>query len=303
MSVDQPVPLAISIGIASYPHDSAEQGRARHARRHRAVRGEASGRRARPAGDRAGSRGRSTQSLGFGLLQGLLNAIAHKDPYTRRHCEDNVRYVDLVAERLNLTAEATESLRKAALLHDVGKIAIPDQTLLKPGPLDSNEWEVMQQHVRFGEMIVKGIAQISDAIEPVATHHERFDGKGYPRGLKGERYTAAGAHPRRRRRLLRDDAGQAVPKGAAGRAAIEELRKGAGTQFDPEVVDAFLDALQIAASLAARSPSPDGQPAARPPLQQAATRQQQALRFAGEPRVQPPRRASSPPRGETASWR
>jgi HD-GYP domain-containing protein (c-di-GMP phosphodiesterase class II) len=126
------------------------------------------------------------RSLGFGLLQGLLNALAHKDPYTKRHCEDNVRYVDSLAERLHLSETATESLRKAALLHDVGKIAIPDATLMKPGPLDSEEWEVMQQHVRFGEMIVKGIAQISDAIEPVATHHERFDGKGYPRGLKGE---------------------------------------------------------------------------------------------------------------------
>ena len=122
-----------------------------------------------------------------------------------------------MADQLKLSEEARESLRKAALLHDVGKIAIPDQTLLKPGPLDSSEWEVMQQHVRFGEMIVKGIAQISDAIEPVATHHERFDGKGYPRGLKGDGDTASGAHSRRRRRLFGDDAGQALSQGAGGR--------------------------------------------------------------------------------------
>src|SRR4030042_257196 len=124
--------------------------------------------------------------LGFGFLHSLLNALAHKDPYTRRHCEDNVRYVDRLADQLHLSADAKESLRKAALLHDVGKIAKPDSTLLKPGPLDNGEWEVMRKHVQFGETIVRGISQISDAIEPVAPHHERYDGAGSPRGLKGE---------------------------------------------------------------------------------------------------------------------
>ena len=131
----------------------------------------------------------------------------------------------MVAERLNLDVEETESLRKAALLHDVGKIAIPDQTLLKPGPLDSDEWQIMQQHVRFGEMIVKGIAQISDAIEPVATHHERFDGKGYPRGLKGEEIPLLG------RILAVVDAYSAMTldrpyrKALPEREAIKELQK------------------------------------------------------------------------------
>jgi len=125
----------------------------------------------------------------------------------------------------------------------VGKIAIPDQTLLKPGPLNSSEWEVMQQHVRFGEMIVKGIAQISDAIEPVATHHERFDGKGYPRGLKGDHIPLLG------RILSVVDAYSAMTLDRPYRDALpeeeakEELRKGAGTQFDPEVVQAFLESL------------------------------------------------------------
>jgi len=184
------------------------------------------------------------RSLGFGLLQGLLNALAHKDPYTKRHCEDNVRYVDRLAERLHLSETATESLRKAALLHDVGKIAIPDSTLMKPGPLDSEEWEVMQQHVRFGEMIVKGIAQIADAIEPVATHHERFDGKGYPRGLKGKDIPLLG------RILAVVDAYSAMTldrpyrNALSKEVAIQELRSGAGTQFDPAVVAAFLATIE-----------------------------------------------------------
>jgi HD-GYP domain-containing protein (c-di-GMP phosphodiesterase class II) len=186
----------------------------------------------------------TSQSFGFDLLQGLLNAIAYKDPYTKRHCEDNVRYVDSVADRLHLTDEARESLRKAALLHDVGKIAIPDETLLKPGPLDDDEWQVMQQHVRFGEMIVKGIAEISDAIEPVATHHERFDGNGYPRGLKGKKIPLLG------RILAVVDAYSAMTldrpyrKALTEETAIDELRRGAGTQFDPAVVEAFLETLE-----------------------------------------------------------
>ena len=242
-SLAEPVPLAISIGFAAYPHDSTDMEQLlllADAALYEAKR--LGGKRALPV-NYAEVGVITSQSLGFDLLQGLLNAVAYKDPYTRRHCEDNVRYVDRVADRLHLTSEARESLRKAALLHDVGKIAIPDQTLLKPGPLDSDEWEVMQQHVRFGEMIVKGIAQISDAIEPVATHHERFDGKGYPRGLKGKKIPLLG------RILAVVDAYSAMTldrpyrKALTEEAAIEELRKGAGTQFDPEVVEPFLETL------------------------------------------------------------
>ncbi len=235
------VTIGMSIGIACYPQDGTRidelvmlaDGALYDAKR-------MGGSRAASASEFGAT---PSQSLGFGLLQGLLNAIAHKDPYTRRHCEDNVRYVDKLAERLHLSAEETESLRKAALLHNVGKIAIPDQTLLKPGPLDSSEWQIMQQHVRFGEMIVKGIAQISDAIEPVATHHERFDGKGYPRGLKGEEIPLLG------RMLAVVDAYSAMTldrpyrKALSEAEAIKELRDGAGTQFDPQVVQAFLKTL------------------------------------------------------------
>jgi diguanylate cyclase (GGDEF)-like protein len=240
---DQSVAIAMSIGIACYPQDSQNKDELvmlADTALYEAKR--LGGRRALPV-QVSEVETVSTQSLGFGLLQGLLNAVAHKDPYTMRHCEDNVRYVDQMADQLHLNLDARESLRKAALLHDVGKIAIPDQTLLKPGPLDSDEWEIMQQHVRFGEMIVKGIAQISDAIEPVATHHERFDGKGYPRGLKGDRIPLLG------RILAVVDAYSAMTLDRPYRdalpeeEAIAELRKGAGTQFDPAVVEAFLETL------------------------------------------------------------
>jgi len=240
----QQEPLEVSIGVACYPDDttiSLELVALADAALYNAKR--MGGAQVIPANADSTAPG-SSGSLGFGFLHSLLNALAHKDPYTRRHCEDNVRYVDRLADQLHLSADAKESLRKAALLHDVGKIAIPDSTLLKPGPLDSSEWEVMRQHVQFGETIVRGIAQISDAIEPVATHHERYDGAGYPRGLKGNKIPFLG------RILAVVDAYSAMTldrpyrKALSHEEAKEELRQGTGSQFDPAVVKAFLAVIE-----------------------------------------------------------
>jgi diguanylate cyclase (GGDEF)-like protein len=241
---DQQEPLEVSIGVACYPDDtiiSLELVALADAALYNAKR--MGGAQVIPANADSTAPG-SSGSLGFGFLHSLLNALAHKDPYTRRHCEDNVRYVDRLADQLHLSADAKESLRKAALLHDVGKIAIPDSTLLKPGPLDNGEWEVMRQHVQFGETIVRGIAQISDAIEPVATHHERYDGAGYPRGLKGNKIPFLG------RILAVVDAYSAMTldrpyrKALSHEEAKEELRQGTGSQFDPAVVKAFLAVIE-----------------------------------------------------------
>jgi len=240
----QLVPLEVSIGAASFPSDTAEKQELI------ALADEAlydakrmGGSQVVPAHADSTAPGVSW-SYGFGFLHSLLNALAHKDPYTKKHCEDNVRYIDRLADELQLPTEARESLRKAALLHDVGKIAIPDSTLLKPGPLDKGEWEVMRQHVQFGEAIVRGISQISDAIEPVATHHERYDGNGYPRGLKGEKIPFLG------RILAVVDAYSAMTLDRPYRKALSheeakaELLKGSGSQFDPHVLEAFLAVIE-----------------------------------------------------------
>jgi diguanylate cyclase (GGDEF)-like protein len=238
------VPLGVSIGVACYPEDGVgtrELLALADAALYEA-KGLGGGRVLSAHGTIAEPP--AAWSLGFGFLQSLLNALGHKDPYTRRHCEDNVRYADRLAEQLHLPAGARESLRKAALLHDVGKIAIPDSTLLKPGPLDSGEWEVMRQHVQFGETIVRGIAEISDAIEPVATHHERYDGTGYPRKLKGDKIPLLG------RLLAVVDAYSAMTLDRTYRKALsheqakQELQKGSGSQFDPAVVEAFLAVIE-----------------------------------------------------------
>lgn len=236
---DRSLPLEISVGIGCFPHDSGEKQELlamADTALYEAKR--LGGGRAVPA--YAQMRPLLAGSLGFGFLQSILNALAAKDPYTKKHCEENVRYADLLADHLQLPETARESLRKAALLHDVGKIAVPDETLLKPGPLNAKEWLVMRKHVKFGEAIVKGIAQIADAIEPVVTHHERFDGAGYPRGLKGEEIPLLG------RILAVVDAYSAMTgdrpyrKALSHENAIQELKDGAGSQFDPEVVEAFI---------------------------------------------------------------
>jgi diguanylate cyclase (GGDEF)-like protein len=237
------VPIDVSIGVGCYPYDSSTKHdlvAVADTAMYEAKR--AGGACAVPA-YACSSQPISSQSVGFGLLHSLMNALAHKDPYTKRHCEDNVRYIDRLAECLQLPPAAQDSLKKAALLHDVGKIAVPDSTLLKPGPLNAQEWEVMRQHVEFGETIVRGISQIADAIEPVATHHERYDGMGYPRGLKGEDIPLLG------RILAVVDAYSAMTldrpyrKALTHAQAVEELKKGAGTQFDPRIVDAFLSVI------------------------------------------------------------
>ena len=236
----QQVPLGVSIGVACYPEDGAETRKLlalADAALYEA-KGLGGGRVVSAHSNVIGPP--AAWSLGFGFLQSLLNALAHKDPCTRKHCDANVRYAERLAEQLHLPAEAKEALRKAALLHDVGKIAIPNSTLLKPGPLDTGEWEMMRQHVQFGEAIVRGIAEISDAIEPVATHHERYDGTGYPRGLKGDEIPLLG------RLLAVVDAYSAMTLDRPYRKALshedakEELRKGSGSQFDPAVAEALL---------------------------------------------------------------
>ncbi|MDI6857928.1 MAG: GAF domain-containing protein [Dehalococcoidia bacterium] len=238
------VPMDVSIGIACYPVDATNSHdlvALADAAMYEAKR--VGGARALPAYAYT-TEPVSPHSAGFELLRNLLSALAYKDPYTKRHCEDNVRYTERLAEYLSLEPSERDSLRKAALLHDVGKIAVPDSTLLKPGPLNAEEWQVMRQHVEFGETIVKGISQIADAIEPVATHHERYDGTGYPRGLKGEEIPLLG------RILAVVDAYSAMTLDRPYRRALDheqalaELKKGAGTQFDPHIVEAFLSVIE-----------------------------------------------------------
>jgi HD-GYP domain-containing protein (c-di-GMP phosphodiesterase class II) len=148
-----------------------------------------------------------------------------------------------VAMILGLAAEQVERIAHAALLHDVGKLAVPDEILHKRGPLTRAEWEVMAEHPVAGERILLRIPDLA-VIAPVVRHeHEQWDGSGYPDGLRG-RLIPIGS-----RIILACDAYHAMITDRPYRAAmghdeaVAELRRGAGTQFDPDVVDALLDLL------------------------------------------------------------
>src|SRR5579871_1698861 len=128
----------------------------------------------------------------FDVLDGLVTAIDNKDRYTRRHSEDVTRYALHLAQALHLSEETYHAVRLAGLLHDVGKIGVPDSILRKPGRLTAEEYEVMKSHVSISALIIHGLPRLPDILDAAANHHERWDGKGYPRGLAGEQIPLLG---------------------------------------------------------------------------------------------------------------
>src|SRR4051794_20780568 len=179
--------------------------------------------------------------------------------------------------RFAMTSEQLDEVARAAELHDVGKVGIPDAILDKPGRLDEDEWEFMRQHTILGERILNAAAALRPVAQLVRSSHERWDGTGYPDKLRGAD-TPLGS-----RIIAVCDAYEAMTSDRAYRSALapevaaEELRASAGTQFDPEVVDAFLDAIATRDTPAA----PDREPIDAP-IQLAAHRVRTLLTQATE---------------------
>ncbi len=179
----------------------------------------------------------------LGVLDGFVAAINAKDRYTREHSEDVTRWALLLAETTGVSLEQRRVLALAGLLHDVGKVAIPDHILCKPGKLTRDEHEIMKHHVSFGVSIIRGVVHDAEVIEAVAHHHERWDGQGYPYGLVGTQSSLPG------RIMQVADAASAMRlnrpyrQGLAWSRVIAELRAGTGTQFDPALVEPFISAV------------------------------------------------------------
>ena len=201
---------------------------------------------ARSIGDQAASAIQRVElflELEHSYLQAVLtlaNAVDAKDTYTGDHAERLVQMALPIGRELGMTPLDLESLRYGAILHDIGKIGVPDAILNKPGKLDQEEWAQMRQHPIIGERILAPIARLKDAAQVVRHHHERYDGKGYPDDL------AAEAIPLAARILTVVDSYSAIVdkrvyKDARSQAqAIAELKRNAGTQFDPHIVEIFL---------------------------------------------------------------
>jgi ribonuclease P protein subunit RPR2 len=170
-------------------------------------------------------------------LEALARAVDQRDGMTGGHCVRVAEYSRILGERiLGPRMQQLQVLEYGALLHDVGKIAIPDAILQKNGPLTDEEWLLMRQHPMLGWEILHGIAFLTESLPIVRHHHERFDGAGYPAGL------SADAIPIGARIFSVADAFDAMTADRHYRRALSldeamhELRRHAGTQFDPEVV-------------------------------------------------------------------
>jgi putative nucleotidyltransferase with HDIG domain len=181
----------------------------------------------------------------------LLRALAERNPDLGEHLATVADLAVAVARKLGLPADAVEQVRHAADLHDVGKVAIPDAILDKPGPLDADEWAFMRRHTVIGERIIAGAPSLTSIARIVRSSHERFDGTGYPDGLAGDEIPLAA------RIVFVCDAFDAMTSERSYRApmtaalALAEMRACAGSQFDPVVVDAFARAQARAPVLAA----------------------------------------------------
>lgn len=177
---------------------------------------------------------------GTEVLRGLLRLQAIKSTGTAAHAARCAQYARALAEQLRLPPDEIEAIRVAALLHDLGKIEIPDSILQKPGPLTEKEWKSMRQHPVLSHRILAQLGGFSDVLPLVRHHHERFDGSGYPDGLSGEDI------PSGSRLILVIDAFDAMTSDRPYRRAIpvadaaKELVRCSGSQFDPRVVRAFL---------------------------------------------------------------
>lgn len=173
----------------------------------------------------------------------LAEMVDAKSAYTRGHAVEVTRRAILFAERLALTKAQKECLRIAGLLHNLGTAGVPDRLLSKPGPLTEEERKIIQAHPGLLTLLAKEAPRFKGVAQAILYHHERWDGHGYPRGLKGEEI------PRLARILGIVEAYQAMVSVRPYRrrltvdAAIEELRAGAGTQFDPFLVERFIETL------------------------------------------------------------
>jgi diguanylate cyclase (GGDEF)-like protein len=193
----------------------------------------------------------SRQRTPFGVLDALVRAVDRKDRYTRRHSQQNAEYACALGKRMGLSDGAVNALRIGGLLHDVGKIGVPDDILKKPGALTEEEMRIMRDHVVLSNLIVHGVPNLQDVSDAVYSHHERWDGTGYPRGLKGEDIPLPG------RIMALVDAYSAMildrpyRKALSYEEAVAEIRAGGGTQFDPGLVEPFLEIIETEAEVAA----------------------------------------------------
>jgi diguanylate cyclase (GGDEF)-like protein len=250
------LPITLSAGIALFPDHADAASELLSAATVAVQEAKASGGDAvcvAPMGD---ERSKSV-SGSFDVLQGLVIAIDSKDRYTKRHSEDVARYATFLAGQLGLDDDMRRTIHLAGLLHDVGKIGIPDHLLRKPSRLVAEEVRVFQQHVALGDAIVRDIPNVDLVRSGIRHHHERWDGRGYLEGLKG------GDIPVLARILAVADAFSAMTttrpyrKALPVEEALKRLGDAAGRQLEEDLVVAFIRGMETSPE----APIPGDRPA------------------------------------------
>jgi len=240
---DQAIPLRLSLGVATYPSDADTLA-------HLVGAADASLYASKQRGgdtitEASAEQAPRTEGAGLGeVASRLMDVVGARDHYTRRHSDQVTAHAVRLGEAFGLSEESLETLRLAAMLHDVGKIGVPTRLLRKPGPLTEDEEISVRRHVDIGETIIRDLPRVAEVLEAVHAHHECYDGSGYPVGLSGEDI------PVMARILAVADAYSAMTvdrpyrRKLTGEQARDELLKVAGTQLDPDLVERFVNNLE-----------------------------------------------------------
>jgi diguanylate cyclase (GGDEF)-like protein len=249
------MPITVSVGIASWPNDGvmkeeiiaradAALYRAKQAGRNRTCLSSELG---RPEASKISAE-LEIRPRALSIIYALAATVDAKDHYTYGHSRKVSDYSVAIAEALDLPQDRIATIRAASLLHDIGKVGIPDSILSKEGPLTDEEWEPVKIHPKLGVEILRHIIDLVNCLPAILHHHEHYDGRGYPSGLKGDSIPLEG------RILAIADAYDAMTsprpyrEQLSSQNALEELRRCGGSQFDPELVELFCTLIESATS-------------------------------------------------------
>jgi putative nucleotidyltransferase with HDIG domain len=175
------------------------------------------------------------------ILYAIIKLVELHDPYTKGHSESVSKFSVLIARQMGLSDKSVSTIKWAGLVHDIGKILIPKEILTKPSNLNGEEYSIIKKHPEYGAKVLRASEEISEVASIVRYHHERWDGNGYPDGIKGVEI------PLESRIIAVADSLDAMisnrpyRKGLPLETARDEIVKNSGTQFDPEVVRVFLE--------------------------------------------------------------